>query len=214
MRFMENNTIKSVVFGGFDKQDVIQYIEKTVKEAADAQQELREEAEELRIQLEELTRERDALQTQVDTLTEEKEHLTAELEQAKGSNEQLEPLKPQLDELSAQVSQLRQESDALRPDAEAYARFREKLGDIECEGRKRAADLEDVTAQQMLKTLNLFRSNYQELMSVFESAASFVNAELRKVEVNLTQLPRAMDKTGSELNELAAMLERTRKTEE
>lgn len=214
MRFMENNTIKSVMFGGFDKQDVIQYIEKTVKEAADAQQELREENEELRVQLEELTRENESLRGQVETLTEERKQLESELDQAKGSNEQLEPLKPRLDEMADEVARLSLEAEALRPDADAYARFREKLGDIECEGRKRAADLEDMTAQKMLKTLNQFRSNYQELMSAFEAAASFVNAELRKVEVNLTQLPRAMDKTGSELNELAAMLERTHKHEE
>lgn len=211
---MENNTIKSVMFGGFDKQDVIQYIEKTVKEAADAQQELREENEELRVQLEELTRENESLRGQVETLTEERKQLESELDQAKGSNEQLEPLKPRLDEMADEVARLSLEAEALRPDADAYARFREKLGDIECEGRKRAADLEDMTAQKMLKTLNQFRSNYQELMSAFEAAASFVNAELRKVEVNLTQLPRAMDKTGSELNELAAMLERTHKHEE
>ena len=52
------------------------------------------------------------------------------------------------------------------------------------------------------------------LMSSFESTASHVTAELRKVEVNLSQLPRAMDQTGTELNELAALLDRSTKKEE
>ena len=37
---MDNYQIKSVAFGGFDKQDVISYIEKSAAEAAALQQEL------------------------------------------------------------------------------------------------------------------------------------------------------------------------------
>ena len=44
-------------------------------------------------------------------------------------------------------------------------------------------------------------------MSTFETTASHVTGELRKVEVNLSQLPRAMDQAGTELNELAARLD-------
>ena len=33
---MESNMFKSVAFGGFDKQDVIGYIERTAREAAEA----------------------------------------------------------------------------------------------------------------------------------------------------------------------------------
>ena len=211
---MENNTIKSVVFGGFDKQDVISYIEKTAKESADTQHRLEEDNTELREQIADLRKENDLMRSQLEKLTAEKKQLETELEQAKGSNQELEPLKPQLDELRDEVARLNLEAETLRPDAETYARFRDKVGEIECESRKRAADLQDATAQQMLKTLNTFRSNYQELMSAFETATTYVNAELRKVEVNLTQLPRAMDKTGAELNELAALLERTKNHEE
>ena len=45
-------------------------------------------------------------------------------------------------------------------------------------------------------------------MSDFEAAAGHVNGELRKIEVTLSQLPRALDQTGAELNELAARLEK------
>lgn len=205
---MENNTIKSVMFGGFDKQDVINYIEKAAKESADAQHTLEEENQELQERLAELSRENEMLRAQVDKLSEDRKQLETDLEQEKGTHEELEPLKPEVDRLTAEVERLTAEAEAMRPDAEAYARFRERMGAIECESRKRAADLEDATAEQMMKTLDHFRSNYQELMHTFETAAAYVNGELRKVEVNLTQLPRAMDKTGADLNELAATLER------
>ena len=47
---MENYPIKSVTFGGFDKQDVIRYIEQAAQQAAAAQQTLQDENENLRKQ--------------------------------------------------------------------------------------------------------------------------------------------------------------------
>ena len=48
-------------------------------------------------------------------------------------------------------------------------------------------------------------------MSTFKTTAAHVNSELRKIEVNLTQLPRAMDQSGAELKELEALLEHREK---
>lgn len=202
---MDNYSIKSVTFGGFDKQDVIQYIERTAKEAADALKKLREENDGLRERLAAAEQEAAAMRAQVEDLSAQRAALQAELRQETAARQALEPLKP----LEAEVARLTAEADALRPDAEAYAQFRERIGAIECEARKRAADLESATAAQLQRTLDLFREQYQVLMSTFESTAAHVNGELRKVEVNLTQLPRAMDQAGAELNQLSAVLERT-----
>ena len=196
---MENYPIKSVTFGGFDKQDVIRYIEQT----AAAQQTLQTENENLRNQVADLSAELSALRAQISSLSAERDHLQETLSQESASRQQLEALKPLEDEVAR-----------LRPDAEAYAQFRERIGAIECEARKRAADLEQATINQLQKTVDLFREQYQTLMSTFESTASHVNGELRKVEVNLTQLPRAMDQAGTELNELAARLERSKESQQ
>ena len=196
---MENYPIKSVTFGGFDKQDVIRYIEQT----AAAQQTLQTENENLRNQVADLSAELSALRAQISSLSAERDQLQETLSQESASRQQLETLKPLEDEVAR-----------LRPDAEAYAQFRERIGAIECEARKRAADLEQATVSQLQKTVDLFREQYQTLMSTFESTASHVNGELRKVEVNLTQLPRAMDQAGTELNELAARLERSKESQQ
>ena len=197
---MNNYSIKSVAFGGFDKQDVIRYIEKTAQEYADELKKLQEENAVLQEKLESAERKLDALEKQAVEQAEQRTVLQETL--AKESLEQLKPLEEQVARLSA-------EKEALRPDAEAYAQFREKIGAIECEARKRAADLENETIAQLQKTVDLFREQYQVLMSTFETTASHVNSELRKVEVNLTQLPRAMDQAGSELNELALRLKQS-----
>ena len=59
----------------------------------------------------------------------------------------------------------------------------------------------------MNMTLRDLTTEYQALMDTFSAAAGHVTGELRKVEVNLTQLPRAMDPSGAALKALAARLE-------
>ena len=199
---MDNYSIKSVAFGGFDKQDVIHYIEKTAQEFAETQKKLQEENALLQEKLAEAERELESLRKQSAEQAEQSVALRETLAKERLERQNLEQLKP----LEEEVARLHAEKEALRPDAEAYAQFREKIGAIECEARKRAADLEDATIAQLQKTVDLFRELYQVLMSTFEATASHVNSELRKVEVNLTQLPRAMDQAGAELNELALRL--------
>jgi len=200
---MENYPIKSVTFGGFDKQDVIRYIEQAAQTAAAAQNELQAENESLHSKVETLNQELAAARTTLADLTAKCEALQTKLDQEIAARQALEPLKP----LEAENAQLKAEAESLRPDAQAYAQFRERIGAIECEARKRADDLELATVLQLEQTLNLFREHYQVLMTTFETTASHVNSELRKIEVNLSQLPRTMDRPGMELSELAAKLE-------
>ena len=200
---MDNYSIKSVTFGGFDKQDVIRYIEETAKAAAATEKELQEKLEQVRVENQDLLSRLNSAEKELASLQARFQDLTLEYNQVKddaareaAARLELEPLKP-----------LQEEVDRLRPDAEAYAQFREKIGAIECEARKRAADLESATIQKLQQNVDLFREQYQILMSSFESTAAHVTSELRKVEVNLTQLPRTMDQPGSELNELMNRLE-------
>nr|WP_326185427.1 hypothetical protein [uncultured Oscillibacter sp.] len=200
---MDNYPIKSVTFGGFDKQDVIRYIEQSSEKAAATQKELQAENDDLRGQVAALTGELETLRSQVADLTAQREQLQAAFGRESTARRELETLKPLEDE----VARLRAEVESLRPDAQAYAQFRGRIGSIECEARERAASLEAATATQLRRTVDLFRAQYQILMSTFETTASHVTGELRKVEVNLSQLPRAMDQAGAELNTLAAQLE-------
>lgn len=207
---MENNTFRSVTFGGFAKQDVVDYIERTAREAAEAQEQLRQEnetlrqeAQTLRDKVAELERSEKELREHNAALSREQETLTGELNQERAARQDLECAK-------AEADALREEAERLRPDAQAYAQFRERLGAIECEARKRAADLEESTIARLEKAVSAFRAHYQELSSSFDATAVHVTGELRKVEVNLSQLPRALDQTGADLKELAEFLEKTK----
>lgn len=201
---MENYSFKSVAFGGFDKQDVVRYLEQAAEKAAAAQRQLETENESLRRQAEAQAEELEALRAQVEELTGERDGLREKLASESAALADLEPLRS----LEQDMARITAERDALKPDAERYARFRERLGSIECEARNRADDLEETAAAQTRRTLEDFRSRYQQLMRDFEAVSGHVNGELRKIEVTLSQLPRALDRTGTELNELAARLEK------
>ena len=189
---MENYPIKSVTFGGFDKQDVIRYIEQTALDHDAARKELETEIEGLNARIEELNKANAALQEEIDALHADKDTLISDRNAERAAAEET-------------ISSLKAEAERLRPDAENYARFRDRLGAIECEARERAGALERSTSEH-LQTVEDFRSQYSNLMSIVENTTTYMTGELRKVEVTLSQLPRAMDRPGAELNELAKKL--------
>ena len=205
---MENNTFKSVAFGGFAKQDVIDYIEKTARENAAAVEQLQKENAALQEELKDVKLQLEGALARLQGLTEEHERAVTDLAAETALRQELEPFKPQCAQLTEENERLAAEVQRLRPDAAAYAQFRERIGAIECEARKRAADLEEATQTQLRRSADTFRAQYDTLMSTFNAAAAHVTAELRKVEVNLTQLPRTMDRVNAELKELDKTLEK------
>ena len=125
---MERSAIRSVAFGGFDKEDVARYIEQLSQET----EKLREERDALQEKADCLEKEADELRTQVQELTKAREELSAEM--------------ARLAPLEKENAQLKEQVEALRPDAEAHVMLRGQVGAIECEARQRAAELEEHTA--------------------------------------------------------------------
>lgn len=201
---MENYSFKTVTFGGFDKQDVVRYLEQASEKAAAVQQELEKELDALRRQTAEQAEKLESLEAQVEQLTAQRDRLQSQLNEETSTRKNLESLRS----LEQDVARLTAEADALRPDAEAYARFRERLGAIECEARNRADDLEDAAAAQTRRTTDAFLTQYRKLMETFTTAAGHVTRELQKIEAALALLPQSMEETETELNALAASLQK------
>lgn len=199
---MENYSFKTVAFGGFDKQDVARYLEQSSEKAAAEQRRLEKEIEDLRRQAAEQAEKVEQLESEVGRLSVQRDWLQSQLDTESAARKDLESLRS----LEQDIAQAKAEADALRPDAEAYARFRERLGAIECEARNRADHLEDAAADQTRRTMNAFQSQYQDLMELFHAASGRVTQELQGIQAALAQLPRNMDETEAALNALAASL--------
>lgn len=196
---MESYTFKTVTFGGFDKQDVARYVEQLTQEHSAALAALQEENAALKEKNSHLEAENRSLRTQADAQAASLSQLSA---QAEKLLEEVAALRDYPEKYEA----LRTEADSLRRDAEAYVEFRNRIGNIECEAQQRAAKLEADTQAQLRRMAESFRAQYEALTGTFDAAAAHVTAELRKVEVNLTQLPRSLDGVGRELEQLDAIL--------
>ena len=199
---MESYTFKTVTFGGFDKQDVARYVEQLTQEHSAALAALQEENAALKEKNSHLEAENRSLRTQADAQAASLSQLSA---QAEKLLEEVAALRDYPEKYEA----LRAEADSLRKDAEAYVEFRNRIGNIECEAQQRAAKLEADTQAQLRRMADSFRAQYEALTGTFDAAAAHVTAELRKVEVNLTQLPRSLDGVGRELEQLDAILDGT-----
>ena len=203
---MDLNTFRSAAFGGFVKQDVIDYSEKTAREATTAQEQLRQANDRLTAQCATYEEELKTLRQEHAELEQTAQTLRQELEQESSARAGLEGS-------HAQAHQLQAEVDRLKPDAEAYVRFRESIGSIEFEARKRAADLEDETLRRIATALQTTQVQYQTRVSTFHTAAAHVTGELRKVEVNLSQLPRSLDQVGVEMDKMNQQLDEAKKNQ-
>ena len=196
--------IRNVTFGGFDRQDVVRYLENFSRSAEEEKQALREENDRLCARTEKLEEENESLRAQLEEARAQAAGAREELERETARREELESLR----ELEGENIRLRSEAASLRRDAAAYARFRERVGSIECEARERADALEAGASEKMRRTMVQFQERYQELIRVIESTAGHVTGELRKVEDNLSQLPRAMDQADREFDDLSDQISR------
>lgn len=200
---MESNVFKSVMFGGFDRQDVINYIEKTSQESAAAMQALQQETESLKAERAAAQSELESLRREVEELrqqsTQLQSALTEKIQEADAMQQELNTLRPAHQALLSQVQEW-------KPQAEAYQKVKEHIGNIECEARKRADELEDATNARLSRTLLQCGQQYQALRATFETASTHVTEEMRKIEVSISQLPVAFDKLGSDLKELESLL--------
>ena len=196
---MNDHTFKSVTFGGFDKQDVADYIQQISQEHAAQTVQLEQERDTLRGENGTLRQQLISLRAQAAEQADRLKELQSALEQAESRAAALEEQKAQIQALSAQVAEL-------KPDAESYRQFRNRIGDIECDARSRAAELEAATNAKLRMVVADFREKYGALTASFDTASDFMTSELRKVEVNLTQLPLSLDQIGAQLNELEGTL--------
>lgn len=196
---MESYTFKTVTFGGFDKQDVAHYVEQLTQEHSAALSALQEENAALKEKSSHLEAENRRLRTQADIQA-------ASLSQLSTQAEKLLEEVAALRDYPEKYEALRTEADSLRKDAEAYVEFRNRIGNIECEAQQRAAKLEADTQARLRRMAESFRVQYEALTGTFDAASAHVTSELRKVEVNLSQLPRALDPVGRELEKLDGIL--------
>lgn len=199
---MEKHVFKTVAFGGFDKQDVAGYIERVSREYTDHmeradqdRENLQKENQSLRERVRDLTAQTEEQSTQIEEFKTQIEELKTALEQAARKTEYLTGQQAEVETLRARLREL-------EPQSESYRQFRNRIGDIECDARRRAAEIEDATNEKLRRIADKVRERYQSMSATFGAASAGIAEELRKMEEGLSCIPQSLEQMGAELQSL------------
>ena len=222
------NTFKSSVFGGFNRDDVIRYIEKTALESKQQLEALEQESDglcrenaELRDKLAAAERERDQLAESYDTASGAQEALKKGLTAAQ---ETIAELRAQLEDTTQkavfaqkeherlraaqkaeherEMKKLQEELAALRAQAEEYGRVKAHIADIELSARERADALDAATRAKLQAYIASCTSQCAQVLATLGSTCESVSSALRHADEAVSRLPGAFTTLEGQLDEL------------
>ena len=212
---------RTAALGGFQKQDVLDYIERSTKDHGDKVAQLQRELEEARRALSEaeeerasLTGELSAAQDRAQTLTGEKEAAAAAAEQARRETEalrgELAEERRRMAETEEALEHTMEEVERLRPGAEAFARLKDRTAGIELEAHCRAQGVQAEAEERAMKTreqveqwLRRMQGEYDRIRGDIDAAVSQVSGGLAEAERIIGELSGVLTRQDGELEELA-----------
>ena len=194
-----DHPFRSAALGGFNRQDVLDYLEKTSAENAQRQQELQqklEAAEEERRQLSAKTTEQEE---QLAILRRDRDQLKEQLEQVQqalnSSQAREEAQEEALAALRQERDTLKSRAEALEPDAAAYEAIKERTAGVELEAHCRAQNVlnqADAQAKELRRNMEQWigrvELEYDALRSEVESTVSHAADKLEKAGKCLEQI--------------------------
>lgn len=222
------NTFKSSVFGGFNRDDVICYIEKTALESKQQLEALEQESDglcrenaELRDKLAAAERERDSLKESYatasgaqealkkgltaaqETITELRAQLEESAQRAAFAQKEHERLRAaQKAEHEREMQKLQAELETLRAQAEEYGRVKAHIADIELSARERADALDAATRAKLQAYIASCTSQCAQVLATLGSTCESVSSALRHADEAVSRLPGAFTTLEGQLDEL------------
>ena len=222
------NTFKSSVFGGFNRDDVIRYIEKTALESKQQLEALEQESDglcrenaELRDKLAAAERERDSLKESYATASGAQEALKKGLTAAQ---ETIAELRAQLEDTTQKAAFAQKEHERLRAaqkaeheremqkvlselaelraQAEEYSRVKAPIADIELSARERADALDAATRAKLQAYIASCTSQCAQVLATLGSTCESVSSTLRHADEAVSRLPGAFTTLEGQLDEL------------
>ena len=161
-------SFKTCLFGGFDREDVVKFIEKT---AAENQE-----------QLETLEAELNALRAQRDEAAAENEALRGLTEEDAQLREENARLREQLTQAQASAEALRQEAEALRGPAAEYQSLKEHVADIEISAHRRTEEFRAKAMERLAQCIAQQRAWCSQRRSTYLSMNASLLEQLHQAE--------------------------------
>lgn len=204
---------RSAMLGGFQKQDVLNYIESSAREHNAKVDTLQKELNEARAALAAQETENETLRAEHASSSARLEELAAKLEEAaaardrakgelEGENARLAPLEEEAAALKAQVAEL-------EPQAKAYQAVKDRAAGIELEAHIRAQAAEGVARERVKETkaelekwILKVQVDYEHLRVDVDATVSHAVGELERVEKCLEGISAGFTDHDAELERL------------
>lgn len=210
----EGLQFRTSAFGGFNKQDVMAYLEKSAREHSGKIAELQKELAELRQARTEAEDAGETMKSRLAVLEAENQRLAADLAQREAALAQaLERGEAQATELTV----LKEEAETLRPAAASYESIKSRTASIELEAHGRAQAIEQEgrvrakkAQEQVLDWFDKMQAAYLRLRTDIDATLHHAAQEMERAGQSLVDLDTALgghDKTLAELRQAAEHLE-------
>ena len=203
---MSENRFRSSVFGGFNRRDVVGYIERSSQEATSVREEndaLRAERESLRARLPELA-----------AAAEERDRLTAACTAA---NETVARLQAEAETREKALAEVHAKLTAAQQTVDVFEDTRARLSQLEVDAARRAVEMEKDAEQRATAVLDGCETLVQKLRDTYsavcrdtDASAAYVRTELSKLSDRLSQLAGLMEESANDFSRLDKTIEEGR----
>ena len=201
-----DHPFRSATFGGFNRQDVLTYLESTSKENTQKLESLQQQLEEQRASYEAALRDLEALRQQASQLEADLKQAQADrdearrqLDQANAELSAVRTLQSQtardLESAQADAARWQQSAAQLEPDAQLYRAVKERTAGVELEAHRRAQAIQEeaqAQAQQLHRNMEQWLAKvskeYDTLRSQVEATVSHAAAQQDRAGQSLEQV--------------------------
>ena len=201
---------RNAAFNGFNRQDVMSYLEKITEQNTRELEEQRDHNQSLQMQLDETNRKLDEAVRGREQAENQLNMLRSRLEQAEKELAALREKElnwdAQLDSLQEENLQLLAQVEKLEPDAQAYSAVKERTAGMELQAHRRAQDVEQQAQEyarklrdKMEQWLAAVEQQYDALRHEVESTVSHAADQLGKAGQSLEKVNQLMEEQNVEL---------------
>ena len=196
-----STTFKTCVFGGFDREDVISYIEKTAKENKERLQELTDANEKLR-------RENESMSGELAALRESAGKYEAIVQEYESLRAQVAELQEQSRALEDQSREMQKKNEQLRVQADEYQALRDHIAEIEISAHRRTQEFRAAAVEQLHGMVERQRENYAQQRQAFSGLYDGLRSQIQAAQDALGALDLSgFDSIDGQLQELDAGLD-------
>ena len=205
---------RTAAFGGFNKQDVMAYLEGTVQSHAEQIETVKKELAAAQTAQAEQASQRDAAVGQAEEARQENARLRGELDRQARNLEEArtgqEAQARRLADLERELSGLRERLAKVEPAAESYERIKNRTAGVELEAHRRAQEIEDAALEksrqaraELEQWIYKVQGGYDRLRTDMDATIAHASGELERARKSLESLMGQFDE-GDEA--LAALL--------